>query len=182
MILPFRIRFVPVIVCCLVILGHTQRASTVSSASDTGVIKAKDAIEITGVVVAHSLDRVAIGFEGISMDILVVRFERKSKGVVSSRYVRVDFWEDARVSASKSSESLYEGKPWRMKLSPPPMTDHNVCAYTVPPLPQAEEVEAVIVPHMVPVGGARGYPDVNSLPCYELRRENLHEIRKDKKK
>jgi hypothetical protein len=147
----------------------------------TGVIKAKNSIEINGVVVAHSLDRVAIGFEGISMDILVVRFEHKSRGKLSSRYVRVDFWEDARVSAFMSSDSLYEGKPWRMKLSPPPVTDHNVCAYTVPPSPQDGGVEAVIVPHMVPVAGARGYPDVNSLPCYELRRENLHKISKDNK-
>jgi len=159
----------------------TGPATTVTSSSTepdstAQVAKAMNGIEIIGTVVAHSINRVPLGFEGPSMDILVVKVDKKLEGNAHSSYIRADFWANALTQNTESWKSLYEGKPWRMRLTAPSTTTKTVCAMTVPPLPKPAEIEPFIVPHMVPVAGAKGYPDVNSLVCFELTRDNLQEI------
>ncbi len=32
------------------------------------------------------------------------------------------------------------------------------------------------VPIILPVGGASGYPDINTVPCYVLDQKDIHEV------
>ncbi len=49
------------------------------------------------------------------------------------------------------------------------------CRWKIPPPPKPGEEVGIIAPTMIPIGEARGYPDINTLPCYAFELKDIEE-------
>jgi hypothetical protein len=160
------------LVFCSIALGQDSKPLDAKPDAKNGVLRGKGRIEIVGTVVAHDQENGwPLNFEGGYIDTLVVRIEKGLKGRLSGHFVRADFlgWS----GTNDLPKSLFMGRQWKMTLEPVPAGEHYSCAWTVRPPGPGELTVGVRV---VPVGGATAFPDVNTLPCYVLKRKNVQEI------
>jgi hypothetical protein len=109
------------------------------------------------------------------LDFLVIRVEKVLTGTVSGNYVRADFLGGTYENLPKS---LFDGKPWKMKLEPAALqpNHYKTCDWTIRPNPPPDSLEPHWWPRMVAVGGTKSFPDPNTLYCYAIKRDNVQEI------
>jgi hypothetical protein len=141
------------------------------------VPKSKEPIDIDAAVVAMSRD--PWQNYGWSLYLLLFRVDKVVGGKETAQYVRGDFpdisvytdSEEARVYR-QLIHSLREPKTWKIHLRPPRGSPE---CYTVsPPIPG--DIASGANPVMLPVGGASGYPDINTVPCYVFDQRDIQEI------
>jgi hypothetical protein len=156
--------------------GAGQDATAKDSAS---VSRGSEPIQMIGTVVAMSQHR----WEnvGYSFHVLLFRIDKILGGKESARFVRADFpaayiftnSEEARVYSHLES-SLREPKIWKVHLRP---THGSVlCAWRIPAPPRTDDLAMAGTPIIVSVGGASGYPDINTVPCYVFDQGDIQEI------
>ena len=165
------------IALCSTTLAQSSGPSPVPRDPKEPVLKATAPIEIIGTVVAHDeRGGVSLGLVDVDayLDCLVIRVERILNGHISGNYVRADF---SGGGNNKLPKSLFEGGRWTMKLNPATSEFFHACDWTVRPYPPSGDSarDFIWVWRLVPVGGAKTFPDVNSLYCYNLERKNLEE-------
>lgn len=144
------------------------------------VAKGKEPIDILATVVAMSREQWDGPGVGQAFEILLLRVEKVTGESNVPAYVRVDF--DDLSSLENSTEtkaylqllrSLREPKLWKIHLRPPRGTGD---CWAVPPPPIPGDLMSSRNPVIVPVGGASGYPDVNTAPCYIADQRDIQEV------
>lgn len=184
--MPMLLRILAIVPLCIGIwLVDAFPRPTCASQGTTAEAKApashmQEPIEIIGTVVAMSRNP----WTGMyySFDILLVRVNKLFSGEEPAGYVRVDFpnrsiytnTEEFRVY-QKLESSLRDRKTWKMRVHPDPRGS-LACAWKIPPPPRPDDLMMRWVPVILPVGGASGYPDINSVPCYVLDENDIQEI------
>jgi hypothetical protein len=142
------------------------------------VLKGKEPVEITGTVVAMS--REPWMFPYFSFHILLLRVEKVLSRGKTERYVRAEFPSNYVYTDSKEAKgfrllasSLHERKTWKILLIPP----HGRWeCLRLPPPPTPGDLMSAYNPVILPVGGASGYPDINTVPCYVFEEKDIQEI------
>ena len=156
----------------------TQQATSADAKAPASHMQ--EPIDFIGTVVAMS--RNPWENMGYSTHVLLVRIDDLITGEESARYVRVDFperdiytdTEEYRVR-QKLEDSLREPKTWKMSVHPDPRGSMG-CAWRIPPAPRPDDLMMRWVPVILPVGGALGYPDINTVPCYVLDQNDITEV------
>jgi len=173
-----KLFFIPVLVV-LCSTGFAQQSVPNAGPRDSKepVIRATSPIEIIGTVVAHDeKGGLAFGLVDVDayLDCLVIRVEKIRSGRTSAKYVRADFLGGGDNNLPKS---MFAGGRWIMNLEPATSDYFHTCDWTVPPNPPSGDLtrDFMWIWHLVPVGGAKSFPDVNALSCYRLDRDNLRE-------
>jgi hypothetical protein len=174
------------LVCACLILttetsGATQSVQNAHGDNGTPISRGIEPAEIVATVVAMSRDRME-EIPYYSADILLLKVEKTLNGKVSGRYARADFLTgssytrtDQVGSFSQLEHSLRTAKRWKIRLRPP--TGPVECAWKLPPQARPEEELTIVRPPvMLPVGGASGYPDINTLPCYVFDQKDIQEV------
>ena len=178
-----KLAFVPLCIGILLVdaFPRTTCAGQGTTAVETvPVSHMQEPIEIIATVVAMNRYPWETGYN--PLNILLVRVDKLLGGEELSRYVRVDFpsrsiytnTEEYRVY-QKLESSLRERKTWKMRVHPDPRGS-MACAWKIPPPPKPNDLMMRWVPVILPVGGASGYPDINSVPCYVLEESDIQEV------
>lgn len=81
---------------------------------------------------------------------------------------------DKAATQRRLLSSLRMGKTMKIHLRRPREGDE--CRWTIPPPPKPGEEIGFVTPVIIPVAGAKGYPDINRLRCYAFE---LQDIEKD---
>lgn len=143
------------------------------------VLKAKEPVVIIGTVVA--MTRWPWQGAGWSIHILLLRFEHVLDGEKTESYVRADFLKHSIYDNSK--ESLTYGTlvtafrkkgTWKIHLHPPRGAPE---CWKIPSPPTPGDYMTYGNPDIQPIGGATGYPNINTLPCFVFTPEDVQEIR-----
>jgi hypothetical protein len=160
--------------------GHAQNSRPTSTPRNPQkpVLKAKVPIQVMGTVIAHNTNRGTwVGdIHGGYLDVVIIRVDKELNGPASGKFVRADFLGGP---GQNLPSSLFEGRPWRIRLDPPKPRHFVTCDWTIPPTPPPGDLmrEFNFFPDLKPVGGAKSFPDVNALYCYVLEIENLRDLR-----
>lgn len=159
--------------------GFAQAARSIPATRDPKlpVLRASEPVEIIGEVVAHDGDG-GMGIASVDvygyLDILVIHVDKGLSGKIPGAYIRADFLGGTNRSLPNS---LFNGKPWRMKLNPVyAVHPYQTCTTTIRPNPPPNSEEPHWWPRMIAVGGAKFFPDPNTLYCYVIERDNVQEI------
>ena len=154
-----------------------------SSDERTPVLKGTEIVEITGNVVAMSQDTWA--FPYYSSYILLLRVDKVLSGKERGHFVRAEFEDHSIYTDSKEAQayrriesSLREEKTWKIRLRPP--RGFPECL-KIPPPPTSGDLTTAGNPVFLPVGGASGYPDINTVPCYVIDLNDIQELGSSKK-
>jgi hypothetical protein len=167
------------IVLCSTAIAQSSGPAPIPRDPKEPVLRATAPIEIIGTVVAHD-ERGGLTFGLVDvdtyLDCLVIRVEKILSGHISGNYVRADF---TGGGSNNLPKSLFEGGRWIMKLNPSTSEFYHSCDWTIRPNPSSGDParDFMWIWRLVPVGGAKNFPDVNSLYCYNLERKNLQETR-----
>jgi hypothetical protein len=169
-------------------LPGVPRAPDAAGADNSAPVrKGKDFVMIVAHAVTMSQDAVIEGEDG-SAYILLLRIDKVLKGKIQDRYVRADFANHVAGSGNPSAKldpaktqtyrefmsSMRQGKPWKIRLRPP--TWISECRFTIPKAPSAREEVGFLTPVMVPIGNAKGYPDINALTCYAFEFRDIEKV------
>src|ERR1700752_1214679 len=104
-----------------------------------------------------------------SVHILLIRVDGVLDGKTTERYVRADFLNHSVYDNSEESiaydklvTALHEKGTWKIQLTPPRGIPE---CWKIPPPPVQGDYLTYGNPVIQPVGGATGYPDINTVPC-----------------
>jgi hypothetical protein len=143
-------------------------------------------VEIEGAVVAYQwTSHMIMGFEGIYVDVMVVRVDKVVKGDKLPKYIRVDFWGNVDPKLKlQLPEELFKGSArWKMLVNRPSAVfprNSEVCQ----PLSKdtitlvhedtgkSEEVSAFRKTAV----GLEDYPDVRHLPCFVVKETQVNPL------
>jgi hypothetical protein len=145
------------------------------------ILKGTDPVVIVATVVAVSTDTIIEG-EATSADIMLLKVGNTLSGTSPGDYVRADFnhRSSIRIDAEKARRQrqllvpLREGKVMKIHLRPP--VEGVECRWPIPPPAKPGEVVGIVTPTVIPVGGAKGYPDINRLPCYAFELQDFEDV------
>jgi hypothetical protein len=145
------------------------------------ILKGKNPVVILGSVVAVSRDTFGEA-GGFSVDLMQLKVEKVLSGKNPGHYVRADFNHSSSVKIDPEKARiqrellvpLRQGKTMKIHLRPP--IEGAECKWTIPPPPKPREEVGFMTPVMLPVGNAKGYPDINGLPCYAFELQGIEEI------
>lgn len=145
------------------------------------ILRGNAAVVVHGTVVAISQDTVIEG-EASSADLMVLKIENVLSGKDPGHYVRADFNHSSSVKIEPEKAraqrrllvSLRAGKTMKVHLRPP--VEGVECRWPVPAPPKPGEEVGIATPIMLRVGNAKGYPDINKLPCYAFELQDFEEI------
>ncbi len=172
--------FFPVGLASIANAQESKLSASTTPTSRQVLKKGLEPVEIVGTIVAMSQEAVIESLDG-SANILIVRVEKVLKGKVQGHYVRADFADQTaapdpgRTQEKRREEySLHEGKVWKIHLRPPSGTAE--CAWAIPSPPPPGEESGFEVPPMIPVGGAKEFPNINTLPCYAFGQKDIQEV------
>jgi hypothetical protein len=152
---------------------------TASTDGNVPILKAKEPVEIIGTVIAMTRDP-WMGADW-SLHILLLRVDRVLDGKRTERYVRTDFLNrsvydnsEESLAYSKLVSAFHEKRTWKFQLHPP----HGISGcWKIPPPPTPGDYITSRNPDIQPIGGATGYPNINTLPCYAFYPVDVQEIR-----
>jgi hypothetical protein len=173
-----KLFFIPtLVVLCSAGFAQKSAPNAVPRAPKGPVIRATAPIEIIGTVVAHDENGgLVFGLVDVDayLDCLVIRVEKILTGHISGKYVRADFLGGGDNNLPKT---MFAGGPGLMKLEPATSDYFHTCDWTVPLNPPSGDSTRDFrwTWHLVPVGGATSFPDVNALSCYRLERYSFQE-------
>lgn len=173
---------------CVALLGILLSVAVAESAranQTTGtdmtvpVVKATESVGIIGTVVA--MTREPWWGANRQIHILLIRVDHVLDEKKTENYVRADFLNHSIYDNSEESltydklvTAFHEKGTWKIQLHPP----HELAAcYRVPPPPIPGDLLTSGNPVIQPVGGATGYPDVNTVRCYSFFAADVQEIR-----
>ena len=146
------------------------------------IVRAKEKVLIFGRVLAIS-DETVFGSEGVagSADVMLLKIEKVLSGKNPGQYVRADFNHHSdRIDPQKAPAlrqllvPLREGKTMKIRLSPP--VSGAACSWPIPAPPKSGEEVGIKEPIMLSVGGANGYPDINTLPCFGFDLNDIEQV------
>jgi hypothetical protein len=163
--------------------GFAQAAGSIPATRDPKlpVLRASEPVEIIGEVVAHDGDGglgIALVDVYVYLDVLIIHIDKGLSGKIPGAYIRADFLGGTNKNLP---HSLFDGKPWRMKLNPVYAAHpYQTCATTIRHNPPPNSEEPHSWPRMIAVGGAKTFPDPNTLYCYVIERDNIQEIGVDR--
>jgi hypothetical protein len=157
-------------------LRATQSTGADENAS---VTKGKEPVDVIVTVVAMSRD--PWQNVGYPFEILLLRVDRVLGETKVGPYIRADFPRISDFSDSKENRvyrqllsSLRERRTWKIHLR---VTNGPVlCAWRIPPPPIPSDFASSANPVIIAVGGATGYPDLNTVPCYVFDQREIGEI------
>ena len=158
--------------CSLTGLAQSQGWPTPVRDPKLPVLRATAPVEIIGTVVAHDADGgMGIGLVDVYayLDVLIIRVGKVLDGKPSGKYVRADFLGGADESLPKS---LFDGKPWKIRLWAVPPNPYWTCAWTIRPNPPQNSLEMSWWPRIVPVAGVKNFPDPNDMYCYVIKSDS----------
>ena len=141
------------------------------------VPKGKEPVDIIATVVA--MTRQPWENVGYSFHVVLLRVERVLGQEKLREYVRADFEDistfidsdDARMYHDLE-QSLRKPRTWKIHLRPARGSPE---CWTLPPPPIPGDIASGENPVLLPVGGASGYPDINSVPCYVFDYRDIEE-------
>jgi hypothetical protein len=165
--------FAGFILCSLTGLAQSQGSPTPSRDPKLPVLHATAPIEIMGTVVAHDADGgMGIGVVDVYayLDVLIIRVEKVLDGKPSGKFVRADFLGGTNENLPKS---LFDGKPWKIRLWSVPPNPYLTCAWTIRPNPPQNSLEPNWWPRIVPVAGVKSFPDPNAMYCYVMTSDSI---------
>jgi hypothetical protein len=156
------------------------RANQSASTDATGpVLKGAEPVGIIGNVVAMTRD-LWMG-AGWSVHILLIRVDSVLDGKKTERYVRADFLNHSVYDNSEESiaydkfvTAFHDKGTWRIQLHPPRGAPE---CWKVPPPPIQGDLMSRGNPDIQPVGGATGYPSINTVPCYSFTTKDVQQVR-----
>ena len=134
----------------------------------TPVPKGKEPADILATVVA--MTRESWENVGYSFHVVLLKVDRVLGQEKIGEYVRADFQDisifidsdDARIFHDLE-HSLRKPSTWKIHLRP---SRGSPECWTLPSPPVPGDIATGGNPVLLPVGGASGYPDINTLPCY----------------
>jgi len=147
-----------------------------STAENAPVPKGKEAVDVVATVVAMSRD--PWENTGYPFEILLLRVDKVLGDKKIGPYARADFPRISNFTDSKEARvyyellsSLRERKSWKIHLR---ATNGPVlCAWRIPPPPIPDDLTTAANPVIIAIGGASGYPDINTVPCYVFDQRDI---------
>jgi hypothetical protein len=172
---------IPVLIVTAKPRGGMQGNDNAHAEISPPILKGKDPVIMLGSAVAVSQETV-IESESSSADLMLLKVEKVVSGKEPGQYVRADFshHSSAKIDPEKARLQrellvpLRQGKTMKIHLRPP--IEGAECRWTIPPPPKPREEVGFMTPVMLPVGNAKGYPDINGLPCYAFELQDIEEI------
>lgn len=165
----------------LIAFAHNGSISANQSSGDrlaAPILKGKEPAQVVGVVLAMSRGPTRIPY--YSAEILLLRVDKVLSGKDPGHYVRVDLPDRSRFTDTEEArnyrelvKSLFDQKTWRIRLRAP--SGVSECAWKIPAPPSPGEQDGFGVPIMLAVGGASGYPDINSEPCFVSEQADIEQ-------
>jgi len=156
---------------------------TANTDANAPVLKGEEPVAIIGTVVAMTRD-LWMG-AGWSVHILLIRVDSVPDGKKTDRYVRADFLNHSVYDNSEESiaydklvTAFHEKGTWKIQLSPPRGIPE---CWKIPPPPTPGDYLTYGNPVIQPVGGAMGYPNINTVPCYSFTPKDVQDIRSPEK-
>ena len=155
------------------------RASQGSSTSENAPVpKGKEAVDVVATIVAMSQN--PWQNTGYPFEILLLRVDKVLGDTRIGPYARADFPRISDFTDNKETRVYREllnsfrgRKTWKIHLR---ATNGPVlCAWRIPPPPIPGDFTTAGNPVMITIGGASGYPDINTVPCYVLDQEDIQE-------
>jgi hypothetical protein len=141
------------------------------------IVRGNDSKEVEASVEAMSQDNNVASLDGISY-ILLLKIKKVQRGGTPARYVRADFASHQVYTDPKYEQMhtllLQKGKTWKIHLRPSDWISE--CAWSIPAPPKPGELFMPGIPIMLPVGGAKRYPDINTLPCYAFELKDIEGV------
>lgn len=142
--------------------------------------KGSEMVTIVGLAEAISQETV-IESEAASADLMILKVEKVLEGKNPGRFLRADFNHEssAEIAPEKALKlrqlllKLRNGQVMKIHLRPP--KENIECRWTIPPPPGIGQEIGFESPVMVPVDGAKGYPDINDLPCYAFELQDIED-------
>ena len=143
-------------------------------------------LEIEGAVVAYRwTTHMTMGFEGIYVDVMVVRVDKVLKGDKPPKYIRVDFWGNVYPELKlQLPEELFKGsRRWKMVVNSPSAVfppNSEVCqplskdtiTLVHEDIGKSEEVSAF----RKTAAESQDYPKVRDLPCFVVNNTQVNAL------
>jgi hypothetical protein len=172
---------IPVLIVTASPQGGMQGNDNAPAEKSPPILKGKDPAVILGNVVAVSQDTLGEA-GGFSIDLMQLKVEKVINGQNPGQYVRADFNHHSSVKIDPEKAriqrellvALRQGKIMKIHLRPP--IEGAECRWTIPLPPKPGEAVGFMTPVMLPVGNAKGYPDINKLLCYAFELQDIEEI------
>jgi hypothetical protein len=159
--------------------GSAQASRPPDDSEKAPVPKGKETVDALVTVVAMSRDPWDGPGVGDPFEILLLKVDKLDETKIGP-YVRADLFEIAQRTDSEESRIyrqllslLRDTRTWKIHLKPPSLSVH---CWRIPPPPIPGDLMSSRNPVIVPVGGASGYPDVNSIPCYLVDQRDIQEV------
>ena len=143
-------------------------------------------LEIEGTVVAYQwTTHRTMGFEGIYVDVMVVRVDKVLKGDKLPKYIRVDFWGNVYPELKlQLPEELFNGSTrWKMVVNPPSAVfprNSEICqplskdtiTLVHEDIGKSEEVSAF----RKTAAESQDYSKVRDLPCFVVNNTQVNAL------
>jgi hypothetical protein len=174
--------------CLSVFLAHAfqnpiRANQSASTDATVPVLKGAEPVGIIGTVVAMTHD-LWMG-AGWSVHILLVRVDSVLDGKKTEHYVRADFLNHSVYDNSEESiaydklvTAFHEKGTWKIQLIPPRGIPE---CWKIPPPPIQGDYLTYGNPVIQSVGGATGYPDINTVPCYSFTTKDVQKVQSAEK-
>lgn len=174
-----EVLFLSTILMSVPLHGSAQASRPIDDREKAAVPKGKETVDALVTVVAMSRDPWDGLAVGDPFEILLLKVDKLDETKIGA-YVRADLFEIAQRTDSEESRifrqllsSLRQTRTWKIHLKSPSLPGQ---CWRIPPPPIPGDLLSSRNPVIVPVGGASGYPDVNSVPCYLVDQRDIQEV------